>query len=51
VGFKKSCAFEGKKKGLRELTPVTSVFFFPGKFSQIRKEEKKKGKRYSKGFC
>jgi hypothetical protein len=44
--FKNHVLLREKKKGLKKLTLVTSVFFFSGKFSQLSegKKEKKKGK-------
>ncbi len=45
------CFWGGKKKLSRKLTLVTSVFFFPGKISQLSEENKrKKEKDILRGF-
>jgi hypothetical protein len=50
VGFKKSCAFEGKKKGLRKFDPSDQrVFFFHGNFHKLAKK-KRKEKDILRGF-
>ncbi len=50
MGFKKSCAFEGKKKGLRKFDPSDQrVFFFHGNFHKLAKK-KRKEKDILRGF-